>query len=70
MPSYLATGRRILFNCRDTLKAARLQHNDETCVNVNVAKAEKTGRMAYGESLSAMQWATSSQDPNRVRFND
>ena len=32
-----------------TLKAVRLQRNDEICVSVNVAKAEKTGCMAYGE---------------------
>lgn len=32
-----------------TLKAVRLQRNDEICVSVNVAKVEKTGCMAYGE---------------------
>lgn len=70
MPFYLVTGKRILFNCWDTLKTVRLQHNNETCASVNVAKAEKTDCIAYGESLSVVEWAISSQDPNRVRFND
>lgn len=37
-----------------TLKAVRLQHNDEICVGVNVAKAEKTDCMAYGEIKASL----------------
>ena len=32
-----------------TLKLTKLQRNDEICVSVNVAKAEKIGQMTYGE---------------------
>lgn len=31
------------------LKTVRLQRNDEICVSVNVAKAEKIDCIAYGE---------------------
>lgn len=39
----------ILFNCRNSPKTVKLQHNDEIGVSVNVAKAEKINCMAYGE---------------------
>ena len=32
-----------------TLKPIKLQHNDEICISVNVAKAEKINWMIYGE---------------------
>ena len=32
-----------------TLKPIKLQHNDEICIGVNVAKAEKINWMTYGE---------------------
>lgn len=42
-------------NCWNTLIALKLQRKDEICLGANVKKFK--------------DWAISSQDPNRVRFN-
>ena len=41
------------FNCRNPLKPARPQHEDETSLNATAAKAERTSGMAHGASLYA-----------------
>lgn len=43
-----------LLNCWNTLKTMMLQRNDETCVDVKAAKAEKNHSMAHGASLNAI----------------
>ena len=42
-----------VLNCWKDLKTIELQRENEICLSVNAAKAEKIKRMAYGQILSA-----------------
>lgn len=54
MLSYLVTSGRILSNCWESLKAIKLQHDDEICVSVIVTKVEKIDCITYGEKKHKM----------------
>lgn len=70
MPHCLVISNENLFNCWKPLKTIKPQRNDEICISVMVAKAEKINCMTYGENLSVIKWAISSQASKRGRFND